>query len=288
MKEALMEREIPWRPYSSLDNVPVRIAPGGRESVEMDNCRATPSMNTIYIAFAETDWPRVLPLARHLTAFGYSVGPAKALDLPERPEHEPTEADAQCVIAVWSATSVSSAAVQYAARTALNRNALVEIRTGRAIPSERYANGSPIDFSTWEHTTREGSWRALLRRLRPICGAPPKRPLDLVEVGPRALMLGVAGVSIMTSALMLGQSSAANEAGKEPASLAEVKPDAVEADTRAETFAESDRRVVEFAVPKAPRRANLAPADVQTAKPALEPLDAPRQPAAQASMGPEI
>jgi hypothetical protein len=259
-------------------------------------------MIDIYIVFAETDWSRVLPLARHLAAYGYTVGPSKALDLPNKPAVEPTEADAKCVIVVWSRTSTTSAALHYAARTAVSRKALVEIRTAKNVQGERYLPYMPIDFSTWDHTTREGAWRLLLRRLRPICGAPPKRPLDLVEVGPRALMAGVAVVSIGTSALILSQSNQSDaRAASEAAEAVEIVPPAsspLPAATIAAPTSSTPAEAQKFeAAPSSlVRRGDAEAKAVEVArpqptlpKPPLEPLDKDAPPMIpDGSVGPEI
>jgi hypothetical protein len=132
---------------------------------------------------------------------GYSVGVSMPREHTPAVEARATSASARAVLVIWPIEEDSVDLLEMEARTAAQRNALVEIYAGRMRPGVRYAGPVPIDFTGWDYKEPGTPWARLIKRLTPLCGAPRRRPIDKNELTQKAV-LGATGM--LTLAVIIG------------------------------------------------------------------------------------
>ena len=254
----------------------------------------------IYIVHTEMEWQVAKAIGRALDAHGYVIAPTKTLELPGRRVVKTLPADADAVIVIWpiAPTEFGMPTLELEARAAARRGALVQIFAGVARPGEPYPGRAPVDFTVWDRTNTSGEFRALLRRLRPLCGPPRTRPPDVVRATTQTIMFATTMVALGAIFLALGQSIRRHELQASPA-LAPVSP-VEERDTRVALSAAiaKDKRADNATFTVEPDRANIGglengydkdlgvdPADTVLTPPTPPP--APPAPPPRAPQGPE-
>ena len=240
-------------------------------------------------------------LARALDAHGYVVAPTKTLELPDRRVVDASPADADAVIVIWpiAPTEFGMPALELEARAAAQRGNLVQIYAGHARPAEPYPGRTPLDFKAWDPAGKSGPLRALLRRVRPLCGPPRMRPRDATRSAlnvTNALLLGVCMLAVGIIFMALGQGGRQRELQAAAPTAPAVKPEETETrvalstpvtkskpEEEAYVSAESDRRSNTGGLEDGyDRDLGVDPADTRIASPpAPPPAHAPAQRAPQ-------
>lgn len=165
-----------------------------------------PSRSTlvdIYLVHTDSEWQMASRLARLMTDIGYTVASAHRAPAVGP---EPLPADAAAVIVIWPLTSALFQKPALEARAAAQRGHLVQICSGQARPDESYGGGKVISFAGWDYAPTGAEWKALLRQLRPLCGAPPRPRIDPVAATPTAVIAVTVGAAVASMVFALGQS----------------------------------------------------------------------------------
>lgn len=127
----------------------------------------------IYIVYLASEWMIASTVARFLHECGYRVEPAAKFNLPSSGA-EPVPADAYAVLVIWPIRSELFPKPALEARAAEQRGHLLQIYAGHERPQESYRGASPVDFAKWNYLTASPQWRALVGRVKALCGPPPK------------------------------------------------------------------------------------------------------------------
>lgn len=143
-------------------------------------------------------------IAQVLDELGYAVAPYDILNYPHLPREKLTPNEARCVIALWTPNALEEKQIQADARTAGNRHALIEIGFRGACPDQRFSEAALINFPRFDNAPHGAQWRELLARVKAVCGPPPKRQSEFLNMAPAAIatLATIAGVG--ASAMMIG------------------------------------------------------------------------------------
>lgn len=157
------------------------------------------ALTDIHIVHTDSEWQIAQTIARLLDARGYSVAPSRTLDLPNHPSMDTMPNDAAAVLVIWPMTRALFDKPALEARAAAQSGRLIQIYAGAARPDETYAGPSPVDFSDWDLMPAGEAWSALMRRVRRLCGAPPKLQVNMGAVSQAValyttLVLAVGGI----------------------------------------------------------------------------------------------
>jgi hypothetical protein len=126
----------------------------------------------VFIVHTDSEWQVARKLAYLLDECGYIVAHSGAQPVNYLPS------DARVVIVIWPVTDAIFEMPAFEARVAARDGRLVQVYAGAARPGETYDGPSAVDFAGWDLTATGSKWRALMQRLRPLCGPPPRRPVD--------------------------------------------------------------------------------------------------------------
>jgi len=163
-----------------------------------------PAAVDVFVVHTQMEWQIARQLVDLLVAHGYTVGASKHVERPGAVAVA-TSADARATIVIWPLDHGLCDMLEMEARAAAQRGALVQIYAGRVRPSETYASSEPIDFTGWDYTRPGAKWEALLHRLRPLCGPPRRRPVDVIALTQKVVLVGVLGVTVAAIFAALGQ-----------------------------------------------------------------------------------
>ena len=259
----------------------------------------------IYIVHTELEWVVAKALARALDAHGYVVAPTKTLELPDRRVIDVLPADADAVIVIWpiAPTEFGMPSLELEARAAAQRGNLVQICAGHVRPAEPYPGRAPLDFKAWDPAGPRGPLRALLGRLRPLCGPPRRRPRDVTRSAlnvTNALLYSLCMLAVGVIFMALGQGGRQREVqATAPPVPFLVKPEETGARVALSTAIAKSRRDEEAYVSAEPDQGPNAgglengydkdlgvdPADTRIAPPPAPPPSPP--PARHTPQGPE-
>lgn len=154
---------------------------------------ASKSNQQIALSCAVSDRAVAADIAQALRAAGYSVAP---IEMGPQQVTE-TYGAPGAVVVVWSAASAASKWVAQEAKTALARNALVEISLQSVRGDAPPAPLPPIGFEGWDHQPGHPAMKALRKRLRPLVGGPRRgAAISVTQATPWALGLAVVLASV--------------------------------------------------------------------------------------------
>lgn len=199
-----------------------------------------PFIADIQIVHLDSEWHVVKAMARLLHARGYRISPSRVLELPDVAPLDVAPADAAAVLVVWPVRRELFDKPALEARAASKRRRLVQVYAGFERPEETYDGPTGVDFSGWDFKSSGGRWDALMRRLRPLCGAPPKSQIDMVSAMPAIVLYSTMSLAIAAGVASLlqnrpdapGQPLQPTTASSTPPALAPViKSVAQEAET---------------------------------------------------------
>jgi len=138
-------------------------------------------MADVFLSYASADRPRIAPLAKALTAAGFSVWWDRDIragtDFAEAIELELRAAKA--VVVAWSESSVSSPWVRDEASLAREASKLVPLRLDATTPPMGFRQIQAIDFSRWRGDSLSAEFRSLATSLQRLVAsdraAPPRQ-----------------------------------------------------------------------------------------------------------------
>lgn len=166
---------------------------------------STPSAAVdVFVVHTQMEWQIARSIVELLAAHGYTVGASQRVEKPGCVARA-TPADARAVVVIWPLDRGLCDMLEMEARAAAQRGALVQIYAGRVRPSEPHAGSAPVDFTGWDYTRPGAKWAALLSRLRPLCGAPPTRPVDVNALTQKAVMFSTLAITLAAIVAALGQ-----------------------------------------------------------------------------------
>ena len=134
----------------------------------------------VFIVHTDSEWQLAKKIAQLLEEYGYGVAQSGTRAQAGEEPVETLPSNASAVLVIWPVTRAIFDMPAFEARAAALDGRLVQIYAGSARPDETYAGASPLDFVGWDLTATGARWHGLMRRLRKLCGPPPKRPLDVV------------------------------------------------------------------------------------------------------------
>jgi hypothetical protein len=176
----------------------------------------------VWISYFVPDFVFAHRIAEVLHNLGYTVAPYEVLNYAHLPREKLTPNDARCVIALWTPNALEEKQIQADARTAGNRQALVEIGFRGACPDRRFSDAALINFPRFDNAPHGAQWRKLFARIHAICGPPPKRRLDFLNKAPAtiaalATMAGVGATVVMMGNMAQERQEAASRPFTPPA-----------------------------------------------------------------------
>lgn len=172
----------------------------------------------VFIVHTDSEWQVAQKIAALLGDYGYNV--ARSGDRAENcgaPARLPSNATA--VLVIWPVTRAIYEMPEFEARIAARDGRLVQIYAGAERPYGTFAGPPPVDFVGWDLTATGPRWAALMRRLRRLCGPPPKRPVDVVATTSSMVLystLVIAMGSIAAVAWQVGRNDAQQAAAPPP------------------------------------------------------------------------
>jgi hypothetical protein len=158
----------------------------------------------VFVVHTQMEWHIARSLVDLLVAHGFTVGSSRHVERPGVVAGA-TPGDARATIVIWPLDRGLCDMLEMEARAAAQRGALVEIYAGRVRPSETYAGSRPVDFTGWDYTRPGMKWETLLHRLRPLCGPPRKRPVDVVAMTQKVVLFGTLAITMTAIIAALGQ-----------------------------------------------------------------------------------
>lgn len=151
----------------------------------------------IFVAHQKLEEQLARLLVRALLDSGYTVGVSRPREHTTEVEARATSASARAVLVIWPIREDDEVdLLKMEARSAAQRGALVQIYAGRFRHSDNFSGPTPVDFAGWDYKEPGTPWKALTRRLVPLCGPPLRRPIDKVEFTQKAV-LAVTGITTM-------------------------------------------------------------------------------------------
>jgi hypothetical protein len=172
----------------------------------------------IALSCAVSDRPAAHDIAMALTAQGYRVAPIEMG--PQQVAEQYGVAPA--VLVIWSAASAASKWVAQEAKSALARNALVEVALQPVRGDAPAAALPPIGFDGWDGQTDHPAMKELKRRLRPIIGAAGRKGVSITQATPWALGAVVVVMSAVAISVSLATRAPAGDA--QAAAAPPIKP----------------------------------------------------------------
>lgn len=166
----------------------------------------TPAAIDVFVVHTQMEWQIARSLVDLLVVHGFKVAASRHVDRPGVVAGV-TPADARATIVIWPLDSGLCDMLEMEARAAAQRGTLVQVYAGRVRPSETYAGSSPVDFTGWDYTHPGGKWEALLNRLRPLCGPPRTRPVDINALTQKVVLVSTLAVTLAAIIAVLGQVS---------------------------------------------------------------------------------
>ncbi len=158
----------------------------------------------VWISYFVPDFQFARRIAGVLDNLGYAVAPYELLNYGYLPREKLTPNDARCVIALWTPHALEEKQIQADARTAGNRHALIEIGFREACPAQRFSDAALINFPRFDNAPHGAQWRELLARVRAVCGPPPKRTAEFMNIAPAAIATLATLVGVGAGAMMIG------------------------------------------------------------------------------------
>jgi hypothetical protein len=174
----------------------------------------------IYIVATQSEWQHARGLQRRLEDIGYTVASSTNLGAGGL---DPLPGDARAVVVIWPVRPELFQKPALEARAAAQRGHLVEVCAGKVRPDEGFGGPPPIHLGDWDHTGAAPAFRQLLRRLQPLCGAPPRPRLDLPAATQTAVLGVTLGVATAAIVYALGQGHHDVQTAA-PAATAPVEP----------------------------------------------------------------
>lgn len=172
----------------------------------------------IALSCAVSDRPAAHDIAMALTAQGYRVAPIE-MGPQQVTEHYGV---APAVLVIWSTASAASKWVAQEAKSAMARNALVEIALQPVRGDAPAGALAPIAFDGWDGKPDHPAMKELKRRLRIIVGAAAGKRLSITQATPWALGAVVVGLSAVAISVSLATRAPAGDA--RAASAPPIKP----------------------------------------------------------------
>ncbi len=134
----------------------------------------------VFIVHTDSEWQLAKKIAQLLEEHGYTVAQSGTRSLASRQPVDNLPSNARAVLVIWPVTRAIFDMPEFEARIAAKDGRLLQIYAGSERPQGVYPGPAPVDFVGGDHTATGAKWLALWVGLRRLCGAPPRRPHDVI------------------------------------------------------------------------------------------------------------
>jgi hypothetical protein len=149
----------------------VEVRPKGgstTEPVAPDEPATAARPMLVFLSYASEDRARVMPIVDQLQAESISVFWDRRIPPGADPmvHLEQKLAEATCVVAVWTHTSIGSKFVRAEAQHGFDRDRLVPVRLDEVVPPFPFTGVQAADLSTWDGSAAAEGFGALVAAIR--------------------------------------------------------------------------------------------------------------------------